>query len=120
MILAEQCFPAGSPLTDFPPPDTPLPPCMLRGSSIGSEHIEPVPLSAMQSVKVGEIGRQAQAVYLLNELIELMNSTNHDEVSLGSKFVDLDERMRYYLDLLLKQENPFVMSSPASVALSIR
>ena len=69
---------------------------------------------------VNEVGQEAQAVALLNEVLMATTSRKEDETEFLSRQNILDEKMRCFLALLLSQSNHRKTSLSASVAISVR
>lgn len=117
IILAETDLDARYALTGMPPPDTFLPSCMHRDGSPVFEK-----LSAAYSINISEAGRQAQALLLLNEVLEVLPSVKEGDEIILSKCSELGERVRAFLTFLVDQNNKDSKKRllPASVALCVR
>ena len=106
--------------TTFPHSSTPLPLDWDQGQRRKHVHSNATTLTTPYSVTVSSIGRQAQAVSLLNEVLRTIRSTYDDKNIRLSECGALDRRIREFLTVIVCQNERKKSSMASSIGLAVR
>ncbi|EED23116.1 conserved hypothetical protein [Talaromyces stipitatus ATCC 10500] len=127
IILVELNPKAIRPLTGYPNIDCQLPLDLLPSDSSLSQSIDyqssiSATLSCLETGNVSWFGRQAQAIFLLDNVLEVVRTASKTGITQGilQGAVELDGMIRNFLAMLLEESRQKKTSLCSSVAFSIR
>ena len=120
IIMAETDDRGQSCFIAFPHSSTPLPLDWDRDEMRRHLHSAAPTLTTPYSVPVGSMGRQAQAVSLLDEVLRAIRSTYDDKDIRLSECGALDTRIRDFLTIIVGQNERKESSMASSIGLAVR